>query len=83
MNAYITIGYDKRGKAKILAMPSVPYAKQKELLRSAEKGFVRVELWSRSNGKIKHRRPKATPEKKVLTIPETDKNTEDNNNEEQ
>lgn len=69
MNLYITVGYSEDGKAKVIAGPEQSYAEQKEMLRTMDgKGYGRVELWSRSSGKIKQRRLKVKAEKKTAKI---------------
>lgn len=83
MNIYITVGFAKDGKVKVVGSPELSYAEHKELLRNLDgKGYERAELWSRSSGKIKQRRLKAKSDKKVKIKSETDEKKEENNNEE-
>ena len=65
MNAYITIGYKKNGTSEVLANPEVPYAKQREIFKTLTGDYTDVEMWSRTMGKIKQRKVKASKVSKV------------------
>lgn len=68
MNSYITIGYKKNGTSEILASPEVPYEKQRELFKTLTGDYTDVEVWSRSMGKIKQRKVKASKESKTSKV---------------
>lgn len=60
MNAFITIGYKADGKSDILAIPDVPYARQREIFKTIAGDYTDVEVWSRAMGKIKQRKVSKT-----------------------
>ena len=72
MNAFITIATKKSGCCEIIATPDVPYEKQRENFKKfADVNYSEIEMWSRSQGKIRARKIKASsapvekPEEKV------------------
>ena len=60
MNTFITIGYKKDGKSEILLNPDEPYAKHRQLFKTLTGDYTDVEVWSRTMGKIKHRKVKTS-----------------------
>ena len=82
MNAFICIAFKADGKAEILASPDVPYAQQKKLLRSFDNGdYAKIELWSRSSGKIRHKKIRENTDskksKKAKTTKPLEKKTDE------
>ena len=71
MNSFITVAYKANGTSEILAMPDVPYAKQREIFKTLKGGYAEVEVWSRSMGKIKQR--KVSKESKIPKTSKTPK----------
>lgn len=61
MNAFITIATKKSGCCEIIATPDVPYEKQRENFKKfADVNYSEIEMWSRSQGKIRARKIKAS-----------------------
>lgn len=82
MNTFITIAIRKSGGCKIIATPDIPYEKQRENFKKfADANYTEIEMWSRSQGKIRSRKVKAssapvekskeeiTPTKEKITSP--------------
>lgn len=77
MNTFITIATKKSGGCEIIATPDVPYEKQRENFKKfADANYSEIEMWSRSQGKIRSRKIKASsapvenPKEKVVSTEE-------------
>ena len=77
MNTFITIATKKSGGCTIIATPDVPYEKQRENFKTfADANYSEIEMWSRSQGKIRSRKIKASaapvenPKKEIIPTEE-------------
>lgn len=77
MNTFITVAFKQSGESKIIAKPGVPYETQRKIFQTfSDTKFSEIEMWSRSQGKIRGRKIKL--KKKLPSIASNEAKEEPN-----